>query len=153
MTPLPCPTTSLCNLIPREPDQLGMFSSLKLSGQFLFFTKRSLVSLVCFLLLRRLEKSMSLVTTQEWFWGYISKPERSWGAHFLGLKHLWGRISRWISAPGPMGFFKKKKNYFILYWSVHSKATQPYIHKCLFSPRLHFHSGCHLTLSIIPCAI
>ena len=39
-------TTSLCNFVPQEPGQLGIFNSLKLSGQFLFCRKGSSVPLV-----------------------------------------------------------------------------------------------------------
>ena len=42
----------------------------------------------------------------------------------------------------------------MLWWfQTHSKVTQPYIHMYPFSPNLPSHSGCHITLSRVPCAI
>ena len=69
-------------------------------------------------------------------------------------------------APLSMGFSRQE------YWSglpridrviaelinnveVNSKGTQPHIHIFMypFSPKLAAHSGCHITLSRIPCSI
>ena len=39
------------------------------------------------------------------------------------------------------------------YFQVNSKGTQPYVYMYSFSPKLPSHSGCHITLSRVPCAI